>query len=285
MTAATSPSWNQPAEPSVAIDRALALDHTSNAAVLVSAGASAMIVQGAFFVTVLQVALFGLSAFGAGVRAYVRAQLTTEVEVLVDKEDPPAPKPEPQTEVVQPKQPVVTQVPKDAPPPKELPAAAPAQAAQVLTANDEGPIDLSNTIVQGSGQTYAGGTTSSLGTSQKAVTNSVVRNDGLENGHGTTPASTPDRTRGAGLLGASDWNCPWPAEAESAGVDEAFVVVQVTVKGDGTAQTVRLVNDPGNGFGREAIRCAMRQRYLSALDHDGNNTAGATKPFRVHFQR
>jgi hypothetical protein len=43
--------------------------------------------------------------------------------------------------------------------------------------------------------------------------------------------------------------------------------------------------DPGNGFGREARRCAMAKRYAAALDRDGGAIAGTTRPFRVHFSR
>jgi len=63
------------------------------------------------------------------------------------------------------------------------------------------------------------------------------------------------------------------------------VTLQVDVKPDGTASTVRVLSDPGNGFGREARRCAMNKRYSTALDHEGTAIAGTTKAFRVHFSR
>jgi hypothetical protein len=47
---------------------------------------------------------------------------------------------------------------------------------------------------------------------------------------------------------------------------------------------VRVLADPGNGFGREAMRCAMQKKYQPALDHDGNAIPGIVRP-RVHFSR
>ncbi len=75
--------------------------------------------------------------------------------------------------------------------------------------------------------------------------------------------SGPDRSRTASLGGGGEWSCPFPSEADTAQIDEAYVTLQVDVKPDGTPGTVRVVNDPGNGFGREARRCAMNKHYAS----------------------
>jgi len=95
----------------------------------------------------------------------------------------------------------------------------------------------------------------------------------------------PDRSRPASLAGASSWSCPFPPEADAAQADEAYVTLEVTVGPDGVATGTRVLADPGNGFGREARRCAMRERYGVALDREGNAVAGTTRPFRVHFSR
>lgn len=62
-------------------------------------------------------------------------------------------------------------------------------------------------------------------------------------------------------------------------------MIQVTVKPDGSAESVNVLQDPGHGFGREARKCAMRKRYSQGLDVDGNAIGGITKPFRVRFER
>ena len=95
----------------------------------------------------------------------------------------------------------------------------------------------------------------------------------------------PDRSRGASVSGGSEWHCPFPPEADSAQIDESYVTLQADVRADGTASAVRVVSDPGSGFGREAKRCALGNTYATALDHDGNPIAATTKPFRVHFSR
>jgi len=101
----------------------------------------------------------------------------------------------------------------------------------------------------------------------------------------TGPAVSVDRSRAAGVAGSKDWNCPFPPEADSEQIDQAFPTIQVAVRADGTPEKVTVLSDPGHGFGRAATRCAMMQRYETALDHDGNPIAGLTKSLRVRFER
>jgi protein TonB len=151
------------------------------------------------------------------------------------------------------------------------------------------PIDLTgNTFVQGNADMYAGGFTTSNGTSATAV-RALASPTGVPGGTGA-PQSPPaaqkvDRSHRASLGGGSDWNCPFPPEADTAQVDEAYVTLQVDVRPDGNPSAVRVMSDPGNGFGREARRCALGKRFSPELDVDGNPIAGTTKPFRVHFSR
>jgi protein TonB len=208
-----------------------------------------------------------------------------EVEIMREEAPPPPP-----TATVTPeaKAPPPPRPAQEAPPPPP----APAQAAKVLTAEpkpDE-PLDLTgNTIVQGNADSFAGGFTTSNGTNNTAV-NAMPSPTGVPGGTGQVqapppPPPGPDRSRTASLGGGGEWSCPFPAEADTAQVDEAFVTLQVDVKADGSASTVRVLSDPGNGFGREARRCAMNKRYATALDHDGTAIAGTTRAFRVHFSR
>lgn len=231
-------------------------------------------------------------AWANNVRLTVSAKLSLyEVEVAKEP-DPPPPEP-PKEEVKEEPKPEVAP-PKDAPKDEPPPPPAAAQAGAVMTqepAKDE-PVDLTgNTFVTGSGSTYAGGTTSAQGTSKTAVYNPAATPTGVPGGTGTVaapPVQTrkEDKSRVPGLLGSVDWNdCPFPGEADAEQIDQAFVLIQVKVKPDGSPENVTVVQDPGHGFGREARKCAMRKKYSQGLDADGNAIGGMTKPFRVRFER
>lgn len=217
--------------------------------------------------------------------AHARTTETTQdIDVVTEPAPPPPPAPappEPQPEAKP-----------AAPPPRavhEAPPPPPAQAAKVLTQEpkpDE-PVDLTgNTIVQGNADTYAGGFTTANGSSKTAV-NSAPSPTGVQGGTGPVnappPVATPDLSRAASI-GA--WSCSdFPEEADTAQVDEAYVMIQVDVDANGRPVSAKVLQDPGNGFGRQAKMCAMRQHFQPALDRSGNPVAGPTKPFRVHFSR
>jgi protein TonB len=207
-----------------------------------------------------------------------------EIEVIRDEPTPPPPPPE---ETAKPEEPppVVKAAPREAPPP----APAPAQAAKVLTQEPDPnePVDLTgNTIVQGNADSYAGGTTSANGTSTRAV-RALASPTGVPNGTGaptaTAKPSGPDRSRPISL-GATEWNAPFPPEADTAQIDEAYVMLQIDFRADGTVSGVRVLADPGNGFGREARRYALNLHLPPALDHDGNPIPTTLKT-KVHFSR
>jgi protein TonB len=214
------------------------------------------------------------------------AEKPEEIDVLRDDPPPPPPAPEATQE---------SEAKPAAPPPRAMhepppPPPTPAQAAKVLAQEPDPnePVDLTgNTIVQGNADAYAGGFTASNGTNNNAV-RAMPSPSGVPGGTGPVqaapPASTVDRSRGASLQGGTEWSCPFPPEADTAQVDDAFVTLQVDVGPSGAPSNVRVLNDPGNGFGREARRCANNRRYTTALDHEGNPIAGTFKT-RVHFQR
>lgn len=232
-------------------------------------------------------------AWQKGIHDFVEYQLSHYEVDLVKEPEPPPPEPEKEAEPEpepEPEKPVV----KETTPPPEAAPPQPAQAAKVLTSDpqpNEGPVDLTNSFVTGSGSTYAGGTTSSEGTSKTAVYNPAAANTGVPGGTGTAPAPPvparkDDKSRVPGLLGSVDWNdCPFPGEADAEQIDQARVLIQVKVKPDGSPETVTVVQDPGHGFGREARKCAMRKKYSQGLDPDGNPIGGSTKPFYVRFER
>jgi periplasmic protein TonB len=234
--------------------------------------------------TLLMVALMALTSVVAWIHTmHERTAAATPEEIDVMKDDPPPPPP-PEPEVKP--EPAAPQVfhPREAPPPP------PAQAAKVLTQEPDPnePVDLTgNVIVQGNADAYAGGFTSANGTNANAV-HVAAAPTGVPGGKGVpkpAPQAARDCSRPASLGGGADWSCPFPPEADTAQIDEAYVMLQVDVRPDGTPASVRVVADPGNGFGREARRCAMAKHYPSALDHDCNPIPGTTKAFRVHFSR
>lgn len=213
---------------------------------------------------------------------------TEEIEILRDETPPPPPPPVIEETKPEPAAPAPAATHEALPPPPP----APAQAANVLTQQpkpDE-PVDLTgNTIVTGNAEAFAGGFTAGNGTN----TNAVHSMPGLAGEPGGTgppqaapaPLQGPDLSRTAALGGSSEWSCPFPPEADTAQIDDAYVTLQVDVRPDGSPTAVRVLGDPGNGFGREARRCALNRRYATALDHGGQAIAGTTKAFRVHFSR
>ncbi len=231
------------------------------------------------------------------VRAGIRERLIASYEIDLLKAAPasepppaptepdPAPEPAPKVKAALVPSPVKELAKEPEPPPPPPPAA---QAGALLIDPNE-PIDLTGEgFATGAAANFAGGVTHSQGTSPTAVHDRHARPDGTPGGVGTAPGpavGTPDRSRPATRSGSSDWKCPWPSEADAEQIDDAYVTVQISVKPDGHAAKVNVINDPGHGFGREARLCAMRETYNNALDRDGIAIPGETRPFRIHFER
>jgi protein TonB len=214
------------------------------------------------------------------------AEAPAEVDVMREEAPPPPPTAQPDEHKSEPAPPPRA-MPHEAPPP---PPPAPAQAGKVLTAEPDPnePVDLTgNTIVTGNADSYAGGSTSAGGTSTTAV-RGTPSPTGVPGGLGRpSPAPAPpgpDRSHPAVLGGGKEWNCPFPAEADAAQVDEARVQLEVEIRGDGVAGAANVLKDPGYGFGRAARQCALRQRHTPALDHDGNPIPSTIR-VNVHFSR
>jgi protein TonB len=203
---------------------------------------------------------------------------------------PPEPVPEPKAEPMP--------APKDnTPPPKDDPydpPPTPAQAAKVLTApsDPDEPLDLTDKgFVSGDGTGPGYGMVSAQGTGNRPTYNRAASNAGKPGGTGTgapqapPPPSGPDLSRAPGLVGGANWTCPFPPEADVDGVDQAVASVVVTVRPDGTPLSVKVVSDPGHGFGRAARMCALGRRFTPGLDHAGQPTTSTTPPIKVRFTR
>ena len=59
----------------------------------------------------------------------------------------------------------------------------------------------------------------------------------------------------------------------------------VTVRPDGSPLSVKVVSDPGHGFGRAARMCALGRRYTPGLDREGKPMVGTLGPINVRFTR
>jgi protein TonB len=200
-------------------------------------------------------------------------EIDVQAEVVPPPPPPPTAKPEDKPEVPR-------VAPHEAPPPP-----TPAQAAKVLTREPDPnePVDLTgDTIVTGNADTFAGGTTASNGTSKTAV------RDLAPVEKPPPPASVApavDLSRPARLAGGLTWNdCGFPPEADALQIDDASVTIEVDVKADGTQEAVRVLSDPGHGFGRLARSCALAKQFEPALGREGHPIA-STKPIRIHFTR
>lgn len=167
------------------------------------------------------------------------------------------------------------------------PAAAPGQAAEVLTAEPTAsPVDFSDAaFVAGSASTYAGGATTSSGTGKEP------RAKAPGAGHLSNPptklASAPRAKSQARpvQLPPGAWKCAWPELALTQDIYEQHVVLRVQIRADGSVLAVTLLDDPGNGFGAAATACARATRFTPAHDMEGKPIPALSPPIRVRFTR
>ncbi|HYO95496.1 MAG TPA: energy transducer TonB [Polyangiaceae bacterium] len=229
--------------------------------------------------------------FATHVRELVQQRLLSEVDLETVAPPPPPPEPEP------PPPPEAPPAAPEAPPPKPVAAApepppAPAQASNLLTSepDPDAPVDLTDEgFVTGTSDRYAGGVTSSKGTSQTAVRDLNAAPGGVPGGTGKVPAPPGPASplaRPAQPDSSRNWkDCGFPAEADIEGINNAVVTLVVTVGPDGRAKAVSVVKDPGYGFGKLARQCALRKPYIVGLDNGGRPVTKTTVPFPVRFTR
>lgn len=221
---------------------------------------------------------------------------------IEEREIPPPPRP-PEPEPPPPPPPKVTVPVTAAAPPQESseepPASEAAQAGEVLVQqseeeendSEEEDDDDDNTFVTGHAESYAGGMTASTGSAAVAVHGSIVASGGVPGGSGTPvaaqkpPPGAKDLSREAWLEGNTSWDCDFPGEADRDRIDHAVVLMRVTVRSDGTAVTVEILDDPGHGFARMASACALKHRFAPALNREGKPIWGTTRKFHVGFHR
>ena len=168
-------------------------------------------------------------------------------------------------------------------PRREARAPQPSAAAQVLTRSDEpsDALDLLDTIVTGPATTFSA---HSSGRSSGTPAPTAAPSGSGERRSQSNDVVGPDRSRPASLAGGFAWTCPFPPEADVADVDRADVSLRIDIDASGRARQLRVVSDPGHGFGAAAQACAAQKHYTPGLDRDGNPVA-STLAVRVRFVR
>jgi hypothetical protein len=175
------------------------------------------------------------------------------------------------------------------PVPGALPGARPplaARASAVMTQEQPtSPVaEPPTTFVTGLAPSYPGGVTQANAQGTVAQDDPDAREWGEPGGTGVGGGGFGfDLRRPASLGGLKEWHCPFPAEAT--GIDHTWARIVVFVEADGRPHHVVVQEDPGTGFGREAVTCAMKEHYIPAHNRDGHPTRGRTLPFRVYFDR
>ena len=214
-----------------------------------------------------------LEEWSAALAARIHAELARRE--VVDLLPPPPPPPD----RVEPP-PVRARVP---PSPRAMSPPPPAQAGRIVAQEprSDAPLDLTKeTFVIGGADAYAGGKTTATGTNRVAVPTATLD----PNARPTSHPGEPDHSR-AVALSDNQWRCSWPQEADSEQIDEQAVIIRVKVRPDGTAAAAYLVADPGHGFGRAAVACALATRFSPARDRAGRPTDAESAPIRVRFTR
>lgn len=266
----------------------LALGPRIPVAVMVAAAVLAVSVHAGAAVGAVQAAvLHAFASWARDVHGAVSNRLaqTYDIDFVKPVEKPEEPPPPPPPEEKEPPKQLVKEQPKDEPPPAPPAAADAAKVLMAEPAKDE-PVDLtSNTFLNGNADTAVGGTTQIGGTAKVATNNAAAVATGVPGGTGTAPAPAApaiDRSRAAQIMNKANLErCPFPAEADAEQVDEAAVGIEVKISTDGRAETVAVTSDPGHGFGREARKCALREKYSPALDVNGQPVPGV---YRVRFR-
>jgi protein TonB len=206
-----------------------------------------------------------------------------------EPDTPPEPAPAPNVAAPQ---------PANAPPPKTDPYDPPpaaAEAAKILTrqADPEEILDMTDRgIASGEGQGVGYGQVAGAGTAKAPTFDPNAKVGGVVGGTGKgdparppPAAAGPDRSSAPGLVGGSSWSCAFPPEADTDQIDQANVVIVVTVRPDGSPLSVKVVSDPGHGFGRAARICALGRRYTPGTDRAGTPIVQTTPPITVRFTR
>jgi len=202
--------------------------------------------------------------------------MTTEV---IDIEPPAPPPSEQQPTAPEPRPPAhrpASRPPRVASRSRRRPAGR-AGDAMSSSAREERPLDFTT----GSAPFYSGSPTT--GDGPRSATAGPGGREAPPAG-GRPVGAGPDRSRRASVAGGLDWSCPFPPEADLAGVDDGVATLKIAVDSGGRVRRIAVLSDPGLGFGRAAKRCALARSYRPAMDRVGRSIPG-TLVVRVRFVR
>jgi hypothetical protein len=116
-------------------------------------------------------------------------------------------------------------------------------------------------FVTGTASTYAGGASTSSGTNQHAV-----------QGRDVSPAGSRQGGRARAVsLDEANWSCPWPREADNAGIDEQTVLLRVEVDAGGGVREVKI--------SATAVCGGSRRRGYGNMANDDITIAFPVRPF------
>jgi protein TonB len=234
------------------------------------AALAAAVVYAVVFLVLPLVAAPSLQEWASTLAARIHAAIEPRQEIAIETPPPPPPV---ETPPPPPPPPRATRRSRPAPPP--TPATSAPIVARAPAAEPAAPAE---TFVTGTAPSFAGGATTSSGTSTQPVPGRTADPKG-------TPGGTGQDLAHPVALDAEDWACPWPREAEAADIDEQVVVLRAAVRADGRASDVRIVSDPGHGFGAAARTCALSTHFQPARDRSGNATFAWSPAIRVRFIR
>ncbi|MCA9667144.1 MAG: TonB family protein [Myxococcales bacterium] len=233
-----------------------------------------------------------LSSWGADLavrmHAFLRHRERAQTRIdLARKKPAPPPKPKAPTPPPKPapsKQTAPSKAHARAPVRRAAPARA--RAGRVVSAKPDpnAPVDFANAFVSGDADRYAGGVTAPEGKSKQAV-RGEPQPAATKPARSAAPRQRQPTLRRRVSLDDARWSCPWPAEADAERIDATSVVMRVRVAADGRVERVKVVKDPGFGFGAAAKRCALRAHFRPALGPDGKAVRSWSPPIRVRFSR
>ena len=202
----------------------------------------------------------------------VRKPLPPIQVTLPSRKPPPPPTPPPVEPPTEPAQPALAR-----------PFAPVAKVAKVLTRTGQSTGANVPTVLSGHGKVSAGGVSSAEGAGERPGENPLPGPAKIELPPELVKPE-PDRSRPA-VLDADDFHCAWPDEADDADIDQQTVTFRALVQADGSVEAVKILSDPGQGFGAAAQRCLMHTTFQPAKDRHGQATRAWSMAIRVHFVR
>lgn len=131
-----------------------------------------------------------------------------------------------------------------------------------------------------------------------AVTPIDLASTGFVLSHGTVGASDSSRGRATGAgsdaevprsaavaLDRSSWRCSWPETTTTSRLRRGHAVLRALVDASGHPLSIKLVSASADAFGRAAMACARRHRFIPGRNAQGRERRAMSPPIHVAFRR